>query len=272
MSAATYEARLLAHWSLQIPTAVASAMVPEQSDDSHSNFGWSDELGALLSHPLAAVPGLEGVCVGLRLRDLHLVVVRGDALSAETGLHGATLARGLEELRTLLAQVSPSALPESPLREYDMPAHPFAEGAPLELPPASTLAWLHDGFARLSRVFGRVEGDLERHLVDLQGASLAAARLWPHHFDLGGLVTLAGEETRWVGYGWSPGDDAIDAPYVYLNPYPAPETSPPISSELATWHTNSFTGFLIGDRAITGSSDEDLARELTGMTRELIAL
>lgn len=272
MSATDSEARLRAHWGLQIPTAVASAMVPEESDDSHSNFGWSDELGALLSHPLAAVPGLEDVRVGLRLHDLHLVVVSADALTAESGLDGFTLAQGLETLRELLAVSAAGPLPESPLRDYDMPAHPLADGAAFERPSASSEASLRDGFARLSRVFAGVEDGLARHLGDLQGATLAAARLWPHHFDLGGLVTLAGEDTRWVGYGWSPGDDAIDAQYVYLNHYPAPDGPPPIASERATWHTDSFTGFLIGDRAISESSDEELAREVARIARELIAL
>jgi hypothetical protein len=46
---------------------------------------------------------------------------------------------------------------------------------------------------------------------------VSAATLWPEHFDLAVVVTLAGVAQANVGF--SPGDSASDEPYLYVGPY-----------------------------------------------------
>ena len=61
MSAITSDARLQAHWALQIPAAAGHALAEPQDDDSQSSFLWSQPLGAFVGNPL----GLEPLRVGL---------------------------------------------------------------------------------------------------------------------------------------------------------------------------------------------------------------
>jgi hypothetical protein len=63
----------------------------------------------------------------------------------------------------------------------------------------------------------------EEALVELAAAALAeqpsAPQIFPEHFDLG--ITAAA-----VNYGFSPGDDAIPTPYVYVGPHDARTDNP----------------------------------------------
>jgi hypothetical protein len=49
-----------------------------------------------------------------------------------------------------------------------------------------------------------------------RAAALSEAQLWPEHFDLAVDVELG--DGRHVNVGFSPGDDFVDEPYVYVGP------------------------------------------------------
>ena len=64
------EARLGAHFAAQWLARAARAYVAPKPDDSHTNLGWDNPIGGFSTHPL-----LEGSRLGLRLRDLTLMII-----------------------------------------------------------------------------------------------------------------------------------------------------------------------------------------------------
>jgi hypothetical protein len=90
------------------------------------------------------------------------------------------------------------------------PATPYEPDAPLVLDEASA-ALLGDWFAL---------GDLTliRWAAEAEDEQLPAAQIFPEHFDLGVASQVAE-----VNYGFSPGDSAIEVPYVYVGPWTPPE-------------------------------------------------
>lgn len=251
------EARTLAHWAAQIPAAAASLWVAERDDDSHSNLGWDKAAEALLSHPLSVGPAeIRGSRVGVSLEPLAVVVAPMHGELAITELEGSTLKQGLANARELLATscgLAVSELPLPTLRDYDMPAHAVARGAVFE--EASQRAEL----AELASWFVALDGILAVFGVELGANRLVtevtAARVWPHHFDLGLLASLReGQGIDSIGVGMSPGDETFDQPYLYVNAYPWPEPFVPRGSELppgAFWNDRGFHGAaLLGETVV----------------------
>ena len=268
------ESRLVAHWALQVPAAVSSALATVREDDSHSNFGWTERHGgALLGHPLTSLAsGAGATCrVALCFEPLSIVVVRDDGGSDQLGLEGQTLASALSWTRDVLAgfgsgDADPSVIE---LRDYEMPPHPLADGGVFEPAALSAeLAQLRDWFASFSRCFARLvervrDADPARFSVD-------DARVWPHHFDLGGLATVseddsvcADESSRpsQLGFGLSPGDDTFEQPYVYVTPYPGPpETQPWKLPSGWQWESDAFSGaVLLGE--VAARLDEEVLQQ-----------
>ena len=70
---------------------------------------------------------------------------------------------------------------------------------------------------------------------------MSEARIWPHHFDIGALITLSADGQQSIGLGMTPGDTHFDQPYFYCSPYPAPEagTTLPILAA-GKWTTDGF--------------------------------
>ena len=266
-------ARLSCHWALQAPTALASRLVPKQEDDSHSNFGWHEESAALVSHRLAELSGLRDTRVGLRPEDLTLVVLVSDLPEAEVRLPGLTLEVALERARAALRERAGETLPDTPMRDYEMPAHPVGVGGSFDTPTAEA-GELAQGFARFSRIFDEVEKTvslaLSRQAPASARSTLAKSRVWPHHFDLGGLISIPTEPARWVGYGWSPGDHSFEQPYLYVNPYPPPAVRPTHpASHVADWHDQPFSGFVIHQDDLEQRTDADVAGSVIDLVEGL---
>ena len=71
-------------------------------------------------------------------------------------------------------------------------------------------------------------------------------RCWPQHFDIAFLVALEEgppESARSIGIGVSPGDGYYAQPYLYVSPYPRPDTENlPALPQGGRWHTKDFFG------------------------------
>ena len=87
------------------------------------------------------------------------------------------------------------------------PATPFEPEAPLTVDAAAAAA-LAGWFQLGQRVLKALAGELAAEKP-------SEPALWPEHFD---LAITAGA----VNYGFSPGDDAIGTPYVYVGPHELP--------------------------------------------------
>ncbi len=239
------EARLQAHWAVQVIAAVGEALVPAEPDFSHTSLRWDADRLMLLGRPLPE----SGLQVGLGFAGLELVVLDGSGAVREIfPLAGTTLAGALERVTAALADLMPRPMAKRPeLPVYEMPAHPVGEGGPFPEPDVP-------GLGELARWYGNAAA-----LMEIVGAATPLAspvRCWPHHFDIATLLTLdpeeAGDDRRYVGVGLSPGDASYAEPYFYVNPWPYPEAAGlPELAGGGVWHREGWTGAVLPASRLT---------------------
>src|SRR5689334_11874882 len=115
-------ARLQAHYATQWLARVARAYIPARPDDGHTNLGWDDALGSLVTHALP-----DGARLGLKIAELALLLL-GTAGGASDAL--ALDGRRDTDVRAWLGDRmnahgrDPRAL-DAPL-PYTLPAHAIA--------------------------------------------------------------------------------------------------------------------------------------------------
>src|SRR5258708_12902736 len=113
-----HAARLQAHYAAQWLARAARGYIPQQPNDFHTNLGWDDQFGGLVTHPLP-----DGSRLGLRIADLtlafldqhpHALSLDGPAhADVKTRLPGHAAAPNLASAK--LAAPFPFALPDHPL-------------------------------------------------------------------------------------------------------------------------------------------------------------
>ena len=133
------------------------------------------------------------------------MVVRGDRLARVPG--DAVTITTLRDAAGFLGLT----LTDEPGVGHDLP--PYAPDADLRVDAAASAvlaAWYDFGHGALRRLAdAATAGD--------EAVSITEAQLWPEHFDLAVIVTVAGGARTNVGF--SPGDRSSDDPYVYVGPY-----------------------------------------------------
>lgn len=245
------DARVQAHWALQLVGAAGTTHAAPQSDDSHTSARWVGVLDALVGQPLGKHPT---VSVGVRIVDLTLLLVnaRGD-IADELELEGHTLDAAYDWLE--LAHSRYAGRPRVPLKRpgYDMPACSLTDGGIF-------LVEDHDALHELGRWFwvaDHVLRDVQR--VD-QNAS--PVRCWPHHFDIATLITIEAsddpEQMKSVGAGMTPGDGSIAEPYFYVTPWPYPEQPELAKLPSGYWNTEGWLGAVLAGSELVSSGDARL--------------
>jgi len=244
------EARIQLHWAVQPVMAFADSALVWLPDDSQANLGWSDDLEALVGRQRPY-----GLSAGLRIPDMTLMVFdEGGAIAESVSLDGQTIDSAISWLEEVVAARS-GGPPERPIRirDYEMPEHRVAEGAAFVLddPPA---------FAELARWFAN--GNLVLNELTSSDRGWAEVRCWPHHFDLGTIISLesSGDASsgRSIGVGLSPGDASYPEPYFYVNPYglaAQPADGPALESG-GRWHTEGWFGAVLTATSILGELDD----------------
>lgn len=201
------DSRIQLHWASQLLSAAADAKMEKTEDDSHSNLGWDANRKELVGRA-----GCNIDVANLRLiYHEHSLELTGSTLPQATHWLAGRLRADIE------------------LRDYDMPSHAVANGAPFTAEPAHLLAiaeWLTLG----QNTF----------------ADQNELRVWPHHFDMGFWFpgTVSG---RSIGGGLSLGDQHYAQPYFYLNPYgiDRPDELPRLSR--GRWTPHWFGAVLIAE-------------------------
>ncbi|HEX4555199.1 MAG TPA: DUF5996 family protein [Xanthobacteraceae bacterium] len=226
-------ARIHAHHATQWVARAARAYIPARPDDHHTNLGWDDAWGGLVTHPLP-----DGVRLGLRIADLTLALLDSSAgkPADSFALDGRRDADACEWLaRHAHAHgLDPHALDAA--LPYPLPAPELAGGG------AYMGAALAEPLAELATWFSNANGTLAaiRQWLAIRKIEAPPVRCWPHHFDLDTLVTLAPGRT--TGIGFEPGDDHYDEPYFYVSLYPAPDMAAlPLLPAIGHWHAKNFT-------------------------------
>ena len=234
------EARLAAHWAAQIVAAAGWTLAPRQADDGQGSLEWSGAYGALLG--VVVVRGEKRARAGLRVRDLTLLVVSGDAAANdELALTGRTLEAGLAWLTSALARTLAAPLPTLERPRHELPAYAAGEGAPFGRPDGAALD-------ELARWFESADERLRALVASTPAAS--PVRCWPHHFDIATLIAVDGadgqpEAARTIGVGMSPGDATTPEPYWYVTPWPCPAKAAPAPLPVGHWNQAGWFGAVL---------------------------
>ena len=239
-----HEARLQAHYAAQWLARTARAYVSARPRDSHTNLGWDNAFGGLVTHPLP-----DGSRLGLRIADLTLAFL--DVRPHQLALDG----RADAEVRTWLGgHIAARNLVVGKLDDpspYELPFHVIGTGA------RYTLDELGEAFTGHATWYANAHGALAGVQKQLAARRLKAppVRCWPHHFDLDCLVDLG--RGRSVGLGYCPGDEYCDEPYFYTSMVPEPFIpSLPLLPAMAHWHTYKFLAALAPAHKILAAHDQ----------------
>jgi len=237
---ALVEGRLMLHHASQLVTAAGRSLLDPRPDDSQSAFEWREDLQSLVGE---AIPGEAPWRAALRPADLTLLVLDEGRESAEALLlAGRNLDAGYAWLRERGGERGADTGRLSRDVPYALPQHAVAKGAAFPQSPLPAFAELARYFSNSNRLFRQLAEDLPH---------VSEVRCWPHHFDLGAMMTLDrpanGEDTPTVGFGLSAGDDGTPEPYWYVNlsPHPKrlPDPLPPL--EGARWNLEGWLGAVL---------------------------
>jgi hypothetical protein len=231
-------ARAQAHRAAQAIAAAGETFLPHVPDTSHTAMRWDPDLAALAGSPL---PDPDAGRLALRLRDLTLLLVdAGGKTASEHPLGGATLAEAYASASRAVRAHTRGRLDRVLVHPgFELPAHPLATAGRFEVAPAA--------LAELARWVADADLVLRAFAARTPGAGPVLC--WPHHFDIATLVVIeadaAGEATKTIGVGLSPGDELIAEPYWYVNHGPEAEAQrlPPLAA--GEWFTDGWTGAVL---------------------------
>lgn len=256
------EARLQIHWAAQVVAAIGNTHMEIAPDDGQSNFGWVDGM-QLFAGRYIGDPPLGFGAFDPAARALTFNEPGGEVLtSIETD--GKTL----DELYDAMERAIAGAQNTDPVHlkrpSYDMPAHPVGKGGAFggddDDARLALKHWFHDA--------NLVMRDLKAKTTSL---TATLPRLWPHHFDLGMLMSLEehGDPSkgRSIGIGLAPGDDGDPQPYWYVNPYPKPESIDGLPQPaFGAWNTEGFVGLKLDATSVIGDGNgqEERVRQFLG--------
>ncbi len=245
------DARLQLHHLAQIPAAFGGTLVRHEDDDSHRALTWSPGLGGFRSRSADLAGNVFMVVRPLPLEvqiravgDVHRYVLPGHTLQeawdwAETEL---SLILGREQVEL--------SRPEFEIPSHRVAAHALFDASPLDLEELAR--WFDDGRLLLEEVRSTCR---ERASPVLS---------WPHHFDMATLLDFgAGPdgERRTVGVGLSPGDETREAPYLYVAPWPRPDTAPDHELPAGCWQEIGWVGAVLpAEELMQGSAERQEAR------------
>jgi len=226
------DARLQLHHAAQIVTAMGISYLPKQSDDSHTNLGWLDDISALASHPIR---GSSSIQLAVRPHPFALLLLDNSEPSASFMLDRHTIADAAAWVRDNISKRGLDGSAFTLAKHYTIPSHPVGDSAPFDARDMPAFDALSAWFSDSARV-------LEALVATTPNA--APVRCWPHHFDIATLVEVAPGKT--VGFGLEPGDVYYAEPYFYVNMYPSPSAPP--TTELpggGSWHSHEWIGAVL---------------------------
>src|SRR6185295_16649841 len=265
------ETRHTLHWAMAAASAPGKQLISPQPDASEQSLVWDGARSAFLQGVIAGVH--ESFRSALVLDPPALALFdKGGEIVASHPLAGQTLDEAYAwltvEVETRIEHPLEKPLerpvPDQP-EETEMPDAAVAHGVPFRFD--------HGGPAELARWFAFGAGLFEeiRANENLAGEIL----LWPHHFDLATLITLAGEgeNASTVGVGLSPGDSSRPLPYFYVNAWPTPKD--PVLPALPSggiWNTEGWFGAVLEAEPLlalsTAEEQAAAARDFLGVAIE----
>jgi hypothetical protein len=253
LARALTDARLQLHHAAQLATAMGISYLPHAGDDSHTNLGWVEAIGALASHTVDATPPVR---LAVRPHPFALLLLEGDEPRATYALDGRRINETADWVRQQLSLRGLDATVYTLEKHYTIPAHAVDDGAAFNASDAAAFEQLSAWYSDASRV-------LETVVATTPNSS--PVRCWPHHFDIATLIEVppktAASAQKTIGVGMEPGDIYYAEPYYYVNMYPSPVAAPATELEGGGhWHTHEWIGAVLpGSRVGRGGQSSQIA-------------
>ncbi len=199
------------HQAVQIVSAFPRNTLPHDPTDGTASLVWNTAMSSLESIPVTN-PGGKLIRAGLSFDSFTLYLSKDGAVSSSCSMDGKSVTDGLGWLKEEVARLG---LPDGAINldlPYEIENYDYT--FPLKINKEALLEFANL-FQNSHNILSEVEQKWEKAFD---------VRCWPHHFDIAMLIPLetdaGGEILKSVGVGLSPGDDAINEPYVYVNIWP----------------------------------------------------
>lgn len=209
-NSAIHEALLQQHHATQFLTMATNAFIPGKDDDSHTSLAFETTLNSLVTHPF---DGDQSLRLGLRLTDLSILFIDQEGhVKCALELDNKSKAEVFEEFRKSLADHNLPADKISDKIHYSIPEHSLDNGDRFSI---------KDQPSFYENVVHRHNADLVLNRITERYKKASQTRVWPHHFDTGGLIPLAFDDQqnliKSVGVGFAIPDSLVSEPYFYLS-------------------------------------------------------
>lgn len=222
------ETEKIIHLAAQYLAAANISFVPNEADDSHTNFGFNVDKMALLSHPFSS----KGDQLALNYKEFSLEWIAPNAHNSFP-LEGKTHAQVLEWLEQM--SLTFIAKPYTYKFHYDLPYaihsdYTFHIDSSADLEALANLRILSQrGLEQIIKTY---------HLKD-------SIRIWPHHFDTGIYTNIPKTTEVMVGLGLAIPDTVSDGHYFYASGYKNGNQIDPTdfsSLSVGNWFSDTFKG------------------------------
>ncbi|MBW4510635.1 MAG: hypothetical protein KME64_29585 [Scytonematopsis contorta HA4267-MV1] len=244
------ESRLQMHYAIQFIAATGAALAEPLTDYSHTSLEWYPELEVFVG---ALIRANKNFRLGLEPVSLTSIILskEGDTI-ATLPLHQQTMLEALnwhkQEIAKLGIDTSEISLLDYP--KDDFPDYKVAHGSVFNTnKQESERQELINYYANTQQILQSIAAVTD---------SASAIHIWPHHFDIATLITLAGMkngEPRTIGIGMSPGDTSYNEPYWYVSGYPYPEITNLPELEGGFWHTKQWVGAVLTASLLSPEAD-----------------
>ncbi len=219
------------HLAAQYLATAAKSFLKAESDDSHTNLGFSTKTKSLQTWPLNHA----GIQLALNYENFSLEWKSGQLNSFS--LHGKT---HQEVLDWLTEMVSTSGFEKSYTYDlhYDLP-YRMSEEDSFQLSNPAQLKEL----IRLRSLAQEVLTDF----LDEVGFE-STVRIWPHHFDTGAFFTFNDNSGKAAGLGLSIPDSLVNGYYFYISGYighDSLDTSNFSALSFGKWMNDGFKGAVL---------------------------
>lgn len=221
------------HLAIQYLATAAISFVDKKEDDSHTNLGFSIETKTMSTRALSE----NGESLSFSYTHFGLIW-KGIDEEKSISLDGKTHAQIIQWLEKTTAHLSKTYHYDL---HYDLPYTIHNE--------YTFYRKDQDLLNELSQLRILAQDVFERFLIDQ--ALVSEIRVWPHHFDTGGFVTL--ENGIGVGFGLGIPDTVHDDYYFYIGGYQGHDAIDPKDfSSLTNGHWVN-TGFKGGVLSVVGT-------------------
>ncbi|QWX83478.1 hypothetical protein H0I23_13590 [Cellulophaga sp. HaHaR_3_176] len=219
------------HIAAQYLATAGINFLDKKADDSHTNLGFNTKKGYLETWTLSDI----GHKLALDYKSFSLYWLRNEEQIETFLLDGKThkeIVTWIQNVTEVLGRNTPYSF----ALHYDLPYEKIADDFTFAKPAQEEL----NGLVNLRTI---AQNSLEVVVKELNLET--GIRIWPHHFDTGGFITLDKPENVSVGFGMAIPDTLVDDFYLYTSGYNGHEG---ISTEefkklsLGSWKNEGFKG------------------------------